>query len=49
MLWAGELLDTGKFGAELALVTDTLYIRLAGLDAAPDGTYQIYPSLLASC
>jgi hypothetical protein len=33
LVWAGELVDTGKFGASPA--SDTLYLRLAGLNAAP--------------
>uniref|UniRef100_A0ACD5TYV6 Uncharacterized protein n=1 Tax=Avena sativa TaxID=4498 RepID=A0ACD5TYV6_AVESA len=32
LVWVGELLDTGKLGASPA--TDTLYLRLAGLDAS---------------
>uniref|UniRef100_A0ACD5TY08 Uncharacterized protein n=1 Tax=Avena sativa TaxID=4498 RepID=A0ACD5TY08_AVESA len=34
LVWVGELLDTGKLGASPA--TDTLYLRLAGLDASSD-------------
>ncbi|VAI20887.1 unnamed protein product [Triticum turgidum subsp. durum] len=32
LVWAGELIDTGKFGEGLG--STTLYLRLAGLDAA---------------
>ncbi|KAK1696449.1 hypothetical protein QYE76_013146 [Lolium multiflorum] len=32
LVWDGDLIDTGKFGASPA--SDTLYLRLAGLDAA---------------
>ncbi|PNT65088.1 hypothetical protein BRADI_4g37188v3 [Brachypodium distachyon] len=32
LVWAGELVDTGKLGSSPA--SDTLYLRLAGLDAA---------------
>ncbi|KAF7006515.1 hypothetical protein CFC21_021552 [Triticum aestivum] len=32
LVWAGELVDTGKIGTVLG--SDTLYLRLAGLDAA---------------
>jgi hypothetical protein len=39
LVWAGELVDTGKFGASPA--SDTLYLRLAGLDAAPGTNYSL--------
>uniref|UniRef100_A0A453QZU7 Receptor-like serine/threonine-protein kinase n=1 Tax=Aegilops tauschii subsp. strangulata TaxID=200361 RepID=A0A453QZU7_AEGTS len=32
LVWVGELVDTGRLGASTA--SDTLYLRLAGLDAA---------------
>lgn len=37
--WAGELVDAGKLAAELG--SDTLYLRLAGLDAT--GPQLVYP------
>ncbi|KAK1607018.1 hypothetical protein QYE76_030691 [Lolium multiflorum] len=36
LVWEGELVDSGKLGASPA--TDTLYLRLAGFDAASSGT-----------
>ncbi|KAF7099929.1 hypothetical protein CFC21_101505 [Triticum aestivum] len=36
LLWVGELVDTGKLHADP--VSDTLYLRLAGLDAVIDKT-----------
>jgi hypothetical protein len=36
LVWVGELLDTGKLVASPA--TETLYLRLAGLDAVSSGT-----------
>ncbi|KAI4989641.1 hypothetical protein ZWY2020_036958 [Hordeum vulgare] len=36
LVWAGELIDTGKFGQGVG--STTLYLRLAGLDAAGKST-----------
>jgi hypothetical protein len=41
LVWVGELLDTGKLVASPA--TETLYLRLAGLDAASSGTKSFPP------
>ncbi|VAI20890.1 unnamed protein product [Triticum turgidum subsp. durum] len=40
LVWAGELIDTGKFGEGLG--STTLYLRLAGLDAAYGAKFSPY-------
>ncbi|XP_051189530.1 G-type lectin S-receptor-like serine/threonine-protein kinase At1g11300 isoform X2 [Lolium perenne] len=39
LVWTGELIDTAKVGADTG--SDTLYLRLAGLDAAAGNTTKI--------
>ncbi|PNT68643.1 hypothetical protein BRADI_3g43635v3 [Brachypodium distachyon] len=40
LVWAGELVDAGKLAAELG--SDTLYLRLAGLDATGPQLSDVY-------
>ena len=47
LLWVGELVDTGKFGTTLSVASDTLYLRLAGLDGA-NGTKYIHALVLSN-
>uniref|UniRef100_A0A0D9XGI2 non-specific serine/threonine protein kinase n=1 Tax=Leersia perrieri TaxID=77586 RepID=A0A0D9XGI2_9ORYZ len=50
LVWSGDLIDTGKVG-EGALGSDTLYLRLAGLDAGgrkKSNAVKIVPPVLAS-
>jgi hypothetical protein len=42
-LWVGELVDTGKIGVESG--GETLYLRLAGINAADGNKFQFVPSL----
>jgi len=43
LVWTGELVDTVKIGADPG--TDTLYLRIAGLETTDGNWYQISPSM----